>query len=326
MRAPVLALLCLAAIFSGPAGADQFPGAPRIVDSGPDAGSIKLGDKIRIGKRHGNRTILAADGVEAAGKADLGKNLFPTLSAPVSTTASGAAGSRTLTVSSAAGLEVGMVAYSSLTGTVCSVPNTAFQSPFIKAISGNTVTMSCPLARSGTASVQFGLQRFDPDATTRTNTLMARTGLFGSAARGASTGWLADIAAGFDYPETGIIKVLSSPGYAGAMVVGSRTSDATGGAPPIPFTCLFYADTWANVKDGWCAYLQSNLTAASAGQSNHIQTEASVNSLWPSVELDSFSGPHINNSTILHRYDCGTGQQGGINLPNDCSTGLDFVY
>lgn len=257
------------------------------------------------------------------GTAQIGSTVYPASATPVTTTATGAKGGTTITVASTAGIKVGATAYGAGISGGCQTKGAAFQGTFVTAISGATITLSCPLVgRLSNTSVQFGVQRNDPAATTLTNTVMAREGLFGGASQGASTAWLGQIVTGQDYPATGVLKAVSMPGTPGGLVVASRTSDATNGAGIYPFYCLYLADSWATTHDGSCGYWQSNLMPATAGLYAHIQAESSVNTLWPATEVNPFKLNAVN-STTHHRFDCGTGQS-GANAPNNCSTVFDF--
>ena len=266
---------------------------------------------------------LTPNTLTTTGIGAIGSSLYPVLATPITTTATGANGATTITVASAAGIKAGATAFGAGISGGCQTRGAAFQGTFVTAISGTTVTLSCPLVGAlSNTSVQFGIQRNDPRATTMTNTLMAREALIGGASQGASTGWLGQIVTGQDYPATGALKVLSMPGAPGGIVAASRTSDATNGAGIYPMFCLYLADAWATTHDGSCAYYQSNLMPGTAGLYPHIQAESSVNTLWPATEVDPFKLNAVN-ATTHHRFDCGTGQ-GPSNAPNTCSTVFDF--
>ncbi|VWM20539.1 beta strand repeat-containing protein [Burkholderia lata] len=255
----------------------------------------------------------------------VGTSVFPTIVAPVSTTATSTNGSTSITVASATGIAVGMGIYGSFTG-VCSAASAAYQQSYVTAISGTTVTMSCPATTSTTASVQFGQQRYSATSSAIASDLGAQTLKVGAAAQGNSSAWLNQVSTGQDYRLTSAAQVVSPPGGGYALTTAARSSDATGGASAFPFQSILYLDSWGNT--GYAAenvYLQDNLAAATAGHSQpHIQMEQSINSQWGTPPSEDPFFTNQVNQTIAHRYDCGTGQSTTTGL-NGCTTAIDIV-
>ncbi|KFX63833.1 hypothetical protein KBK24_0119210 [Burkholderia sp. K24] len=255
------------------------------------------------------------------GQFSIGSSLYPFVAQPVTTTANATNGSTSITVTSASGLAVGMGIYGSFVSS-CSNNETIFSAAFVTAISGTTVTMSCPaVATASGASVQFGQPRWDSTSTLLANDIGAQTLKVGSAAQGNTASWLNQISAGQDYRLTSAAQIISPPGGGYGLTVAARTSDATGGAPAFPLQALFYADS-GSPTNSEAAYFQSNLNSATAGKSLHIQFEQTIESAWgPPPGEDPYT---INqtNQTIAHRLDCGSG---GALTDNNCTSAIDIV-
>lgn len=202
----------------------------------------------------------------------VGTSLYPTIQAPISTTATTTNGSTVITVTSAAGLTVGMGVYGSFVPGGCNGNETVFQGTYIKTIAGTSVTMSCAAIATNASpvAVQFGQLRYDANSTIIANDLGVQTLKVGSAAQGNTASWLNQIATGQDYRLTNAAQIISPPGGGFGLTVASRSSDMTGGAVALPLQVLFYADTWTSNVGGWAMYLQSNLNAATAGSTQQI--------------------------------------------------------
>jgi hypothetical protein len=253
----------------------------------------------------------------------VGTSLYPTIQAPISTTATTTNGSAVITVTSAAGLTVGMGVYGSFVPGGCNGNETVFQGTYIKAIAGTSVTMSCAAIATNASpvAVQFGQARYDTTSTLIANDIGTQTLKVGAAAQGNTASWLNQIATGQDYRLTNAAQIISPPGGGFGLTVASRSSDMTGGAVALPLQVLFYADTWTSNVGGWAMYLQSNLNAATAGSTQHLQIEQTIESAWPTVAEDPYTVNQIN-TTIGHRIDCGSG---GALTDNNCSAAIDIV-
>ncbi|WP_186211312.1 beta strand repeat-containing protein [Burkholderia gladioli] len=304
---------------------------------GPNAYSIYTSTGINNGggiqvfdASHGNYVGILNNGTTvgqfASYGAAIGSSVYPTIVAPINTTATTTNGSANITVTSAAGIAVGMGIYSGFVSE-CSVPNAAFQNAYVTAVSGTTVTMSCPAtATNSTAvAVQFGQQRYSTTSSVIASDVGTQTLKVGSASQGNSAAWLNQVSTGQDYRMTSAAQIVSPPTGGYALTLGARSSDATSGAPAFPFQSFLYLDTWGNT--GYSAenvYLQDNLAAATAGHGPHIQMEQSINSLWPSPVAEDPYSTNVTNQTIAHRYDCGTGQATTSGL-SGCTTAIDIV-
>lgn len=261
-----------------------------------------------------------------ASPVSIGTSLNPNITAPISTTATTTSGSMTITVTSATGITTGMGVYGTFVG-ACSQAIGAFVNAYVTSISGTTITMSCPATatNSSPVSVQFGQTRFGPSSTILANNVGAYYAKIGSAAQGNSAAWLDQVSAGQDYQATSALQVIVPPGGGYGITTAARSSDATGGAAAFPFQSILYLDSWPNTNyASENVYLQDNLAAATDGHSQpHIQMEQSINSLWTTRGEDPYQTNQIGQ-TILHRYDCGTGQLASP-FPNNCTSAIDIV-
>lgn len=263
--------------------------------------------------------------INGATPLSVGSSLYPNITNAVTTTATSTSGSANITVTSATGLQVGMGVYASFIPSECSTGIAAFRNPYITAISGTTVTVSCPAsATSATpAGVQFGQNRYDPTSSVLANDVGTQTLKVGSTSQGNTAAWLNQIVTGEDYRLTSAAQIVTPPGGAYALTVGARTSDATGGSYALPLNLFYYADTWGNSQRiGWAEYIQSNLSAATAG-GLHLQAEQSIDSLWTTVAEDPYTW-NQPSSTIGRRYDCGTGQTSAP-LANNCTAAIELT-
>ncbi|WP_257806316.1 beta strand repeat-containing protein [Burkholderia glumae] len=304
---------------------------------GPNAYSIYTSTGINNGggiqvfdASHGNYVGILNNGTTVGQfgsyGATIGSSVYPTIVAPINTTATTTNGSANITVTSAAGITTGMGVYGSFVG-ACSSPGAAFEQAAVTAVSGTTVTMSCPATatNSSAVAVQFGQQRYSPTSTLLVNDVGAQTIKVGSASQGNSAAWLNQVAAGQDYRLTSAAQIIAPPGGGYGLTVAARSSDATGGAAAFPFQSIFYADTWPTTNyASENAYFQSNLSSATAGKAIHVQTESSINSQWGSPPAEDPFTVNVTNQTIAHRYDCGTGQ-GATTGMNGCTTAIDIV-
>ncbi|WP_155626087.1 beta strand repeat-containing protein [Burkholderia vietnamiensis] len=261
----------------------------------------------------------------AAPVAAIGSSLYPTVVAPVSTTATSTNGSTSITVTSASGIAVGMGIYSGFVS-ACSIPNAAFQNAYVTNVSGTTITMSCPATSSAGGSVQFGQQRYSTTSSVIANDVGTQTLKVGSASQGNSAAWLDQVSAGQDYRMSSAAQIVAPPGGGYGLTIAARSSDATGGAPAFPLQSFLYLDSWPNTNyASENVYLQDNLSAATAGHAQpHIQMEQSINSLWGSPPAEDPFSINQTNQTIAHRYDCGTGQSTTAGL-SGCTTAIDIV-
>lgn len=252
----------------------------------------------------------------------VGTSLYPFVAGAINTTATTTSGSTSITVTSAAGLQVGMGIYAGFV-TTCSKPSGAFVNPYITAIAGTTITMSCSATATNASpvAVQFGQNRWDANSTLLVNDIGTQTLKVGSSAQGNTNGWLNQISSGEDFRLTSAATIIAPPGGGNALTVASRTSDATGGESALPLNIFLYADTWGGPTFQWAEYIQSNLSAATAGSNEHLQVEQSINSLWPTVSEDPYS-QNQTNSTIGNRTDCGTGNPG---LVNNCTAAYEIT-
>ncbi|MEN2469771.1 hypothetical protein [Burkholderia sp. GS2Y] len=254
----------------------------------------------------------------------VGTSLIPDASPPINTTASATIGSTTISVANATGVTVGMGIYGDFVGE-CSTANAAFTNAYVTAVNGNSITMSCPATKTDPYPVQFGQQRISTESAILANNLGAYYAKIGSASKGNTAAWLNQVSTGQDYQATSALQVIAPPGGGYGITTAARSSDATGGAAAFPLQSILYLDSWssANYKSE-NTYLQDNLAAATDGKSApHIQMEQSINSLWVTQGED----PYFVNQpgqTILHRYDCGTGQSSAP-LPNNCTSAIDIV-
>lgn len=289
---------------------------------------------------NGTGIVSMADGLTVTGQisatgttglgtpTSIGTSVYPTIVAPVSTTATTTNGLATVTVTSAAGLTINMGAYpSSVFGSSCSTPGAAFVNPYITNISGTTVTLSCPAVQTnGTPiAVQFGQARYSSTSSILANDLGAQSLKIGAASQNNYASWLNQVSTGQDFRPSTAAQIISPPGGGYGLLVGARASDANSGAPPFPIQSFLYLDNWANA--GYSAenvYLQDNLAAATAGHGPHIQMEQSINSLWGSPPAEDPFTINATNQTIAHRYDCGTGQATTSGM-NGCTSAMDIV-
>ncbi|MGG5541968.1 hypothetical protein P4G95_09205 [Burkholderia vietnamiensis] len=275
----------------------------------------------------GTFTTLSATGTTGLGTpTSIGTSVYPTIVAPVSTTATSTNGSTSITVTSASGITTGMGVYGSFSPNQCGGNETGFMGVYVTAVSGNTVTMSCPAnaTNSTPVAVQFGQQRYSPTSTLIASDIGAETLKVGSASQGNSASWLNQISTGQDYRLTSAAQIVTPPGGGYGLTVASRTSDATGGAVAFPLQALFFADT-GNPNGSEVAYFQSNLNPATAGHGPHIQFEQTIESGWTPGPEDPYTINAVN-ATIAHRIDCGSGGPGGVG-PTDqsCTTAIDIV-
>ncbi|WP_186157964.1 hypothetical protein [Burkholderia gladioli] len=276
--------------------------------------------------------VTLSDGLTVSGATNtgtpttVGTSLYPTIVAPINTTATTTNGSANITVTSAAGITTGMGVYGSFSPNQCSGNETGFMGVYVTAVSGNTVTMSCPAnaTNSTPVAVQFGQQRYSPTSTLLVNDVGAQTIKVGSASQGNSAAWLNQISTGQDYRLTSAAQIVSPPGGGYGITVAARTSDATGGAVAFPLQALFFADS-GNPLGSEVAYFQSNLNPATAGHGPHIQFEQTIESGWTPGPEDPYTINAVN-ATIAHRIDCGSGGPGGVG-PTDqsCTTAIDIV-
>ncbi|WP_175872690.1 hypothetical protein [Burkholderia sp. BCC0397] len=272
-------------------------------------------------------TTLTSTGTTGLGTpTSIGTSVFPTIVAPISTTATTTNGSTSITVTSSTGIAVGMGIYGSFSPNQCGGNETGFMGVYVTGISGSTVTMSCAANATNTTpvAVQFGQQRYSPTSTILASDVGTQTLKVGSAAQGNSAAWLNQISTGQDYRLTSAAQIIAPPGGGYGITVASRTSDATGGAVAFPLQALFYADS-GNPNGSEVAYFQSNLNPATAGHGPHIQFEQTIESAWATGPEDPYTINAIN-ATIAHRIDCGSGGPGGIG-PTDqnCTTAIDIV-
>ncbi|WP_156443567.1 hypothetical protein [Burkholderia sp. MSMB1835] len=253
----------------------------------------------------------------------VGTSLIPNASPPINTTASVTSGSNVITVANAAGVAVGMGIYGGFVSE-CSTANAAYTNAYVTAVNGNSITMSCPSTQTNSLPVQFGQQRISTESAILANNLGTYYAKIGSASNGNSAAWLNQVSTGQDYQATSALQVVVPPGGGYGITTAARSSDATGGASAFPFQSILYLDSWPNNHYGAeNTYLQDNLTAATDGKAPHFQMEQSINSLWTQQDEDPYT---INKpgQTILHRYDCGTGQQSPP-YPNNCTSAVDIV-
>ncbi|WP_257827485.1 beta strand repeat-containing protein [Burkholderia glumae] len=304
---------------------------------GPNAYSIYTSTGINNGggiqvfdASHGNYVGILNNGTTVGQfgsyGATIGSSVYPTIVAPINTTATTTNGSANITVTSAAGITTGMGVYGSFSPNQCSGNETGFMGVYVTAVSGTTVTMSCPAnaTNSTPVAVQFGQQRYSPTSTLIASDIGAETLKVGSASQGNSASWLNQISTGQDYRLTSAAQIVSPPGGGYGITVASRTSDATGGAVAFPLQALFFADS-GNPLGSEVAYFQSNLNPATSGYGPHIQFEQTIESGWTPGPEDPYTTNAVN-ATIAHRIDCGSGGPGGVG-PTDqnCTTAIDVV-
>jgi hypothetical protein len=254
----------------------------------------------------------------------VGTSLYPYIGTPFSTTANTTASSTSITISNSTGITVGMGAYAAnIPG--CSQAIGAYTQAYVTAISGSNVTLSCPANSTASGeAIQFGQPRWSSTSTLLANDIGTQTLKVGSSAQGNTNTWLNQISTGEDYRLTSAATITSLPGGGNALTVAARSSDATGGETALPLNIFYYADTWANSTYGWAEYVQSNLSAATGNTNEHLQSERSINSLWPQHYEDPYS-QNQTNSTIGTRYDCGTGQSVAP-FPNNCTAAMEITY
>lgn len=153
----------------------------------------------------------------------------------------------------------------------CSTTLAAYVNAYVVSISGTTVTMSCPATATNSTpvAIQFGQPRYSATSTVLAYDLGAQTLKVGPSSQGNTASWLNQISTGQDYRTVTSAQVLGQPGGGYALVVGSRTSDSSGGAQAFPLISQFYADTWSSQIGDENAYFQSVLSAATAGTTSH---------------------------------------------------------
>ncbi|MGN6323036.1 MAG: hypothetical protein ACTHNE_15035 [Dyella sp.] len=275
--------------------------------------------------------ILLGDFLTASAQTSLsspvsvGSSLSPNITVPVSTSATTTSGSTIIAVNNPAGISAGMGIYGQFVG-FCSQAIAGYVNAYVTAVSGNAVTMSCPATSTNTSlvPVQFGQQRFDTASTLLSNSIGAYYVKIGSASQGNSAAWLDQVSAGQDYKATSALQVVAPPGGGYGITTAARSSDATGGAAAFPFQSILLLDSWPNTNYGSeNAYLQDNLASATDNRQLHIQMEQSINSLWTTRGENPYSINQVGQ-TILHRYDCGTGQAAAP-FPNNCTSAIDIV-
>jgi hypothetical protein len=255
-----------------------------------------------------------------------GTSLITNVTPPITTTATSTSGSATFVVTSATGLQVGMSIVSSFTPGSCNIPAGAFTIPSITAISGTSITMSCPATATNASpvSITFGKVRTDPTAASIENSVASNWLLVGGAAQG-NTG----LGLGYDDPTNMNAQILGN-GKSLGLLVGAQASTGTSGSGIRPLTGAVVMDSFngsATNYDSWVGYFQSLLMSGTNNTSQHIQFEQSINSNWTPVVQDE--DPYIVtqlNNTVVHRLDCGTGQTfGSGTAPNECSTAMDIL-
>lgn len=305
-------------------GSAVFGTSPAIATPAITGGTINNATIGATTPSTGAFTTLSATGNTTTGPVTtVGNTLYPTIVQPVSTTATTTNGSANITVTSATGIAVGMGVYGTFVS-ACNPQISAYVSAYVTAISGTTVTMSCPAtATNSTATaVQFGQQRYSPTSTIIANDVGTQILKVGSAAQGNSASWLNQISTGQDYRLTSAAQIVTPPGGGYALTLASRTSDATGGAVAFPLQALFYADS-GNPAGSEAEYLQSNLASATAGKTLHIQFEQSIVSNWGSPTAEDPYSINLTNQTITHRLDCGNGTSSPV--ASNCTTAIDIV-
>jgi len=255
-----------------------------------------------------------------------GSHLFPNIAPPISTTATSTSGSNIFKVANSAEIQVGMSINTSFV-TYCVLPTGAFTIPYVTAVSGGSITMTCPaqVTNSSPVAVTFGATRTDPNSAAIVNSLATKWLLVGGATLGNSDA----IQGGLSDPNN-MNAQIQGYGNSLGLLVSSRTSDMTGGSGTRPMNIGVVADTLragenANV---WAEYIQSNLMHGTNGTGQHLQIEQSINNNWNPVSTitDPYLINELNN-TVSVRIDCGTGQPvstPGVS-PNNCTTGVDIV-
>lgn len=252
-------------------------------------------------------------------------SIAPNILAPITTTATSTSGSPSFVVSSASGLQVGMVISASFVPSACVLRTGAFTIPVITNISGTAITMSCPANATNSipVAITFGGVRTDPTAQTTRNSIATNWLLVGGAAQG-NTGF-----PGYHSPDNMNAQIFGRDNSLG-LLVGAFSSQMTSSSGTRPLSVFTNMDTFnpsQTNKDSWAAYYQSSLMPGTTNQAQHIQIEQSVNNTWNPISQDEdpFTYNIINN-TVNTRLDCGTGQPFGAgNSPNKCSTAMDII-
>lgn len=245
---------------------------------------------------------------------------FPEPENAISTTASHTLGSATITVANGSQVNNGDTIHASF------LP---YQTYIVSGGGTNTLVMSRDADASGTgATVTIGNDRWDMDSTTVGDTAGYRRLYVGEAAKGRSTFMNRINGAGLDYQQVTAFSCENEFGGVGGWF-GSRMSlENTGlnGIISLGTYCLVDEDPGS--RHAWNRYEQSNLLAGTAptGNSQFIQVESSLESYWPTVEIDPFNY-NPAGSTRVYRIDSGIGTyaERGEPPPENISAYIDIV-
>lgn len=247
-----------------------------------------------------------------------GTSLIPSITPPVSTTATTTNTSPIITVTSSAGILVGQKVFGSFVF-FCDSTDGPLTTAYVTAIAGTAVTMNCPATATNTTpiAVTFGALRTNATSQVTVNSVATNWLLVGCAAKG-NTG-LADVS------DPGKMNAqITGCGNSLGLMVGAKSSDMTAGSGTRPFTVFNVMDTYnagAATFSNWAEYVQSTLQTGTANLAQHLQREMSIINGWPlaASREDPFNN-NVINQTINLRMDC----VGGV-LLHPCETAMDIV-
>lgn len=247
----------------------------------------------------------------------LGGSLYPVYATGTTTTYNSTNGSPDIIVASATGLVIGDVISSASV-----FSPSAGNSVQIINIVGTTVTLdhNATATQSG-ASITFGTDRFDAGDTTFTNTLGARNGYFGAAAKGHST-WVAKYYGGADFSSLTPFFSIAPGGNLGGLFATRSSDNASAGGATIGLGVETLADNASVNHSSWGIYSQGDLLPASDGVgAQHFGYENVIVNGWTaSADSDPYT-PNPVRSTFNLRLGSGFGGR----VANRVTAAIDII-
>lgn len=233
-----------------------------------------------------------------------GTSLYPTIVAPITTTATSTSGSPMITVTSASGLSIGLpvdqaASFGFAPGTI------------ITNISGLTVTAStnATTTHSTAFAIQFGSARWSATSSIIANTVGAQDGYFGGVSQGNIPGWIYQYDPASSYPSISSIVASNQVGGWRAAAFYARLSDSVAGGQntiqPIENICLADGAGLLSGYNSWCQYEQGNLTSTLPGF--HINKESDLWSGWTTANANPFLINPLGHTSVF-RMASGDGQ------------------
>lgn len=177
-------------------------------------------------------------------------------------------------------------------------------------------------------TVTIGHDRWDLTSTTVGDTAGFRRLYIGETAKGRSTMSNQINGQGLDYQQVTAFSCENEYGGVSGWFGNRMSKEATGLSGIIALATYTLIDEDPINRHAWNRYEQANLKVGTAptGAAQFIQVESSLESYWPTVDINPFS---YNNagSTRIYRLDPGIGQyaERGEPAPNNISAMMDFV-